>query len=206
MTAPERIWATGQNSQPSGRWWHDTEIKTGVEYIRADLAAAPVRVRVKPLDLSYVMRHAFLSGVVAANKIPAGDPCIGPDLWLDYDPGPNPALARILAAIDVQPAPRDAQIDEATAFDRADWYWRTMDPDDCGVSPAEAVNRGMVGQFCVCEVASSYEGPTRYGFIAPVLDLESDDEEFLHFASQQEAIDAANERRAALAAVKGGDA
>lgn len=105
-----------------------------------------------------------------------------------------------------QPDPRDARIDEATAFDRADWYWRTMDPDDCGDNPAEAVNRGMVGQFCVCEVASSYEGPTRYGFIAPVLDLESDDEEFLHFASQQEAIDAASERRAALAAVKGGDA
>lgn len=84
------------------------------------------------------------------------------------------------------------------AFDRADWFWRTMDPDDCGDSPEEAINRAMVGRFCVCEIASSYSGPTRYGFIAPVLDPESDEEEFVHFATQQEAIDAAK-ARAALA-------
>lgn len=88
--------------------------------------------------------------------------------------------------------------DDAAAFDKADWFWRTMDPDDCGDSPEEAINRAMVGQFCVCEIASSYRGPTRYGFIAPVLDPESDDEEFVHFATQQEAVDAAKARRAAL--------
>ena len=88
--------------------------------------------------------------------------------------------------------------DQAAAFDRADWFWRAMDPDDCGDSPEEAINRAMVGRFCVCEIASSYSGPTRYGFIAPVLDPESDDEEFVHFATQQEAIDAAK-ARAALA-------
>jgi len=110
-----------------------------------------------------------------------------------------------IAAIDVQTAPRDAQIDEATAFDRADWYWRTMDPDDSGETPNEAVNRGMLGLFCVCEIASSYHGPTRYGFIAPTLDPESDDEEFVHFATHDEAMEAAK-ARAALAAAKGGDA
>ena len=94
--------------------------------------------------------------------------------------------------------------DQAAAFDRADWFWRAMDPDDCGDSPEEAINRAMVGRFCVCEIASSYSGPTRYGFIAPVLDPESDDEEFVHFATQQEAIDAAK-ARAALAQPSTGD-
>lgn len=85
-------------------------------------------------------------------------------------------------------------VDPAKAFDNADWFWRTMDPDDCGDTPYEAISRAMVGRFCVCEIASSYAGPTRYGFIAPVLDPESDDEEFVHFATQQEAIDAAKAR------------
>jgi len=98
---------------------------------------------------------------------------------------------------------REAGTDEATAFDRADWFWRTMDPDDCGDSPEEAINRAMVGRFCVCEIASSYSGPTRYGFIAPVLDPERDDEEFVHFATQQEAIDAAKARAALSAAPTG---
>ena len=92
-----------------------------------------------------------------------------------------------------------AEMDPASAFNRADWFWRTMDPDDCGDSPEEAINRAMVGRFCVCEIASSYAGPTRYGFIAPVLDPESDDEEFIHFATQQEAIEEAKRRAAAEA-------
>lgn len=111
----------------------------------------------------------------------------------DYD-------ARIRSALTAQPSP-----DVAAQFDSADWYWRTMDPDDCGDSPSEAIQRGMVGCFCVCEIASSFTGPTRYGFIAPVLDPESDDEEFVHFATQQEAMDAAKDR-AAIARLKGGAA
>lgn len=90
-------------------------------------------------------------------------------------------------------------MDPASAFNHADWFWRAMDPDDCGDSPEEAINRAMVGRFCVCEIASSYAGPTRYGFIAPVLDPESDDEEFIHFATQQEAIEEAKRRAAAEA-------
>lgn len=90
----------------------------------------------------------------------------------------------------------EGAVDPEDAFNKADWFWRTMDPDDCGDSPEEAINRAMVGRFCVCEIASSYAGPTRYGFIAPVLDRESDDEEFVHFATQQEAIDAAKARAA----------
>ncbi|ASY56452.1 hypothetical protein [Sinorhizobium sp. CCBAU 05631] len=96
----------------------------------------------------------------------------------------------------------EVHVPEAEAFDKADFFWRTMDPDDCGYSPEEALNRGMIGRFCVCEVGSSYTGPTRYGFIAPVLDPESDDEEFLHFATQEEAIAAAKERQAATEAME----
>ena len=61
-------------------------------------------------------------------------------------------------------------------------------------SAEEAISRAMVGQFCVCEIASSFAGPTRYGFIAPVSDPESDDEEFIHFATQDEAINEAKRR------------
>lgn len=107
--------------------------------------------------------------------------------------------SRINAIPAVQPT---VSPDVAEQFEKADWYWRAMDPDDCGDSPEEAVNRGMLGRFCVCEIASSYTGPTRYGFIAPVLDPESDDEEFVHFDTHEEAMAAAKER-AALARVKG---
>jgi hypothetical protein len=100
-------------------------------------------------------------------------------------------LSPIAAAAEIM---RGVKRDEDDAFNKADWFWRTMDPDDCGDSPHEAVNRAMLGMFCVCEIASSYRGPTRYGFIAPVLDSESDDEEFVHFATHEEAMQAAKAR------------
>jgi len=54
---------------------------------------------VKPLDLSNVMKHAFLSGIVAARNIPGYDEINGPELWVAYDPQPNPAYDRIIAAL-----------------------------------------------------------------------------------------------------------
>lgn len=92
----------------------------------------------------------------------------------------------------------EAALRKTKSFDSADWFWRAMDPDDCGDTPSEAINRGMLGRFCVCEIASSFTGPTRYGFIQPVSDPESDEEEFVHFATHQEALDAAIRARAAL--------
>lgn len=108
------------------------------------------------------------------------------------------AKSMIEFMLDGLPMAEAPVVDPAVAFDEADFFWRTMDPDDSGDSPCEALNRGMVGAFTVCEVASSYTGPTRFGFVAPVLDTESDDEEFLHFATQAEAIAVARERRAAI--------
>lgn len=113
-------------------------------------------------------------------------------------------LAEIPAApLDALTLERAARVLEADAdrFDRADWYWRELDPDDCGDTPSEAIHRGMIGDFCVCKIASSFTGPVRYGFNSPVLDPESSDSEFLHFGTEQEAIDAAKERKAALRAI-----
>lgn len=64
-----------------------------------------VPVAVKPSDLPYVQKHAFLAGVVAARNVPPSQPCSGPLLWLDYDPGDNPALSRIRSALAAQPSP-----------------------------------------------------------------------------------------------------
>lgn len=86
----------------------------------------------------------------------------------------------------------------ATEFDQADWFWRARDPDDSGYSPEEAISRSMLGEFVVCEICSSFTGPTRFGFVAPVHDPESDDEEFVHFGTEEEAIKAAKQRRTAL--------
>lgn len=97
-------------------------------------------------------------------------------------------------AVAAHNAALDAAVSEAAAFDNADWFWRAMDPDDSGPSPSEALNVGMVGRYTICEVACSYSGPTRYGFIASTLDPDSDDEEFLHFATHEEAMIAAGER------------
>lgn len=64
---------------------------------------APKEEEVKPLDLSNVAKHAFLSGVVAARNVPGHKECIGPDLWVDYDPAGEPSYHRILSVIDTSP-------------------------------------------------------------------------------------------------------
>lgn len=87
---------------------------------------------------------------------------------------------------------------EAALFGTADLYWRRIDPDNSADTPGEALHQGAVGNFIVCEVASAFIGPTRYGFNAPVLDPNSDGKEFLHFATQEEALAAARERHAAM--------
>lgn len=127
--------------------------------------------------------------------------------WVGNDVDGREVLLPATALRATQPGPASVTlpaevlrgvVGDHDAFEKADWFWRTMDPDDCGDSPAEALSRAMVGRFCVCEVASSYFGPTRYGFITPVADPESDDEEFVHFATQAEAVEAA---RAAISNV-----
>lgn len=69
-------------------------------------------VRVKALDLSNLLKHAFLSGVVAARNIPPGNECDGPALWVDYDPETCPAYGRIKSALEPSPSP-DASVREA---------------------------------------------------------------------------------------------
>lgn len=104
----------------------------------------------------------------------------------------------ILALIGKEGVPDTQAVRDAERFEKADWFWRVLDPDDSGDTPEEAINRGMIPLLCVCQIASSYTGPVRFGFIAPSLDPESDEDEFLHFATEEEAIAAAKERRALL--------
>ena len=103
MTAPERIWAYSD-----GLWIEAWDAPpSGAEYIRADLAAVPAQVRVRPTDaqinsacLSY--RHDF--GL--RDKRDQDNLRFQANEWLIA----WQKEARILAAIDVQPDPRDAQI------------------------------------------------------------------------------------------------
>lgn len=61
--------------------------------------AAATVPQAKPLDLSHVLRHAFLAGFVAARDIPAHEPCDGNKCWLEFDPTNNPAYKRLRALI-----------------------------------------------------------------------------------------------------------
>ncbi len=36
MTAPERIWVSGWDRDPTSHWWHDTPLNGMPIYIRAD--------------------------------------------------------------------------------------------------------------------------------------------------------------------------
>ena len=87
------------------------EAHAQMEDAAAMLRACKGRGRVKPLYLTTILKHAFLSGVVAARNIPAGDPCDGPALWAEYEPYEPGSYTRILAAL--EPAPDHAEWDAA---------------------------------------------------------------------------------------------
>ncbi len=65
-------------------------------------APAPV---VKPLDLSNLLKHAFMAGREAS--APAGQSL---DAWVNYDPNECAAYARILSALTVS-APVEAMVE-----------------------------------------------------------------------------------------------
>lgn len=67
-------------------------------------------VKVNPLDLSTVLKHAFLSGVVAARNTPAHEEINGPKLWTDYEPYEPGSYSRILA--DLSPAEQCFEVRE----------------------------------------------------------------------------------------------
>lgn len=93
-----------------GATWEPHSVKLCKDAISAIPA---VQVAAKPLDLSYVQKHAFLAGVVSARNVPPNQPCSGPLLWLDYDPGNNPALSSIRSALTAQPSPDVAALVKA---------------------------------------------------------------------------------------------
>jgi hypothetical protein len=68
--------------------------------------ANPARVVVTAMNLSDMLKHAFISGRISAGAPSSSDA----NAWAEYDPTDCSAYDFILAAIDVQPDPRDAQI------------------------------------------------------------------------------------------------
>jgi hypothetical protein len=54
---------------------------------------------VKPLDFSNCLKHAFLSGVVAARNILEHEPCDGPTLWTNYEPYVPGSYSRVTTAL-----------------------------------------------------------------------------------------------------------
>lgn len=59
---------------------------------------------VKPLDFSNCLKHAFLSGVVAARNIPGHEPCDGPTLWTNYEPYVPGSYTRLTTALSRTPS------------------------------------------------------------------------------------------------------
>lgn len=55
--------------------------------------------KLKPLDLSNLLKHAFLSGFVAAKNLPAHEPYNGIESWVEYDPSECSAYNRINEAL-----------------------------------------------------------------------------------------------------------
>ena len=104
--------------------------------------------------------------------------------------------------MDHPPRP-SVSVAEADQFDRADWFWRDLDPDDSGDCPGNALQ--FHPELTVSLIHSSYRGPSRWVFRAEVLDPDSNDTEVLHFDTRDEAMAAAQERAAALRALKGSD-
>lgn len=109
------------------------------------------------------------------------------------------AQAQEIAKLRAENERLSGKASDGERFDAADWFWRDMDPDDNGDSAHEAIV--MMPEYCVCCVNSSFTGPTRFAFRAPVLDAESDDTEILHFATKDEALEAASKRMASRAAL-----
>ena len=98
---------------------------------------------------------------------------------------------------DQAPDPVKAAADH---FDRQDYYYRDYDPDDSGDNPGEALR--YVPLLCVSLVHSSTSGPSKFCFRAETLD-QADDEETLCFGTEEEALEAAKERDAALRDLQG---
>lgn len=84
-------------------------------------------VKVKALDLSNVLKHAFLSGVVAAREIAGHEECDGPALWTKYEPYVPGSYARILSTLTAAPAP--AVVTEPVAEGEEAVAWIANDPE-----------------------------------------------------------------------------
>lgn len=65
-----------------------------------DATAAERQVKIRPLDLSTVLKHAFLSGFVAARQISPADTTDGNIHWTEYEPYEPGPYTRVKAVLD----------------------------------------------------------------------------------------------------------
>jgi hypothetical protein len=65
-----------------------------------------------------------------------------------------------------------------------DWFWRDFDPDDSGDTVEEALRH--MPQGVVCHIRSSYIGPSFFAATVPVLDADSDDQEYIRADTEDE--------------------
>jgi hypothetical protein len=65
-----------------------------------------------------------------------------------------------------------------------DWFWRDLDPDDSGDTVEEALRH--MPQGVVCHIRSSYIGPSFFAATVPVLDADSDDQEYIRADTEDE--------------------
>ncbi|WP_273280895.1 hypothetical protein [Pseudooceanicola atlanticus] len=89
-----------------------------------DQDPAPVGVKVKPLDLSNLLKHAFIEGRISVS----GCSSFHTEAWVEYDPEESPAYSRILSALTPAPVtPQEAArvllgaADRVTKHDKGKW-------------------------------------------------------------------------------------
>jgi hypothetical protein len=76
-------------------------LNDAIAAIEALLTTPPpaVSVKVKPLDLSNLLKHAFIAGRTSAG----GSASFDAEHWVEYDPAENAAYHRILSQIETAP-------------------------------------------------------------------------------------------------------
>lgn len=97
----EREAATWGGPDPRGHQARDYSLRMALklEEISSDLlcdAERDSQSELRPLDLSNLLKHAFLSGFVAAKDLPAHESYNDIESWVEYDPTGCSAYNRIV--------------------------------------------------------------------------------------------------------------
>ena len=92
-----------------------------------------------------------------------------------------------------------ARLREHEKRGRGDWFWRQLDPEECGDSIHEALR--FVGQGVVCHVGASWSAGSFFAAIVPAADIDSDETDEVVADTEEECLRLVLERYAARAAL-----